>query len=333
LPSVVGGPALWGCPPHRRQGGHSPKGTLLQSEPDCAWRGKCPPRPQPLRVVAIYRLSLKGISRSDGRDAVACAAYRAGERLISERTGHTHDYRRKSRGLARAALVGWAGSRSDLWNSAERAERRKNSQVAREVQLALPDELSTSARVAVSMDFARWLNARYGVAVDVCIHRPGRTGDKRNHHAHLLFTTRRCDGHQLTEKTRVLDDLRTRSEEVEKMRRQWAVQLNKALALAGSRARVDWRSHRRQGAQAESRHLSRAELPTSERESRRAENATQVRRPGRLPRPARAPRSAAKVAERITAQSQHATTDVEQRQRQRQTARTAPTARRGAVRR
>lgn len=237
--------------------------------------------------MAIFRLSLKGVSRSDGRDAVACAAYRAGTRLVSERTGKAHDYRRKARGLARAALVGWSGSRSDLWNAAERAERRKNSQVAREVQLALPDELSASARFAVSMDFARWLHERYGVAVDVCLHRPGRNGDRRNHHAHLLFTTRRSDGLKLAEKTRVLDDLRTRSEEVEAMRRQWAAQLNKALALAGSGERLDWRSHRRQGVEPASGHLSRAELSAGIAQAEKVSRAERTRRPTALPRPAR----------------------------------------------
>ncbi|MFO0327402.1 MAG: MobA/MobL family protein [Gemmatimonadota bacterium] len=250
-----------------------------------------PPPGEQLRAVAIFRLSLKGVSRSDGRDAVACAAYRAGARLVSERTGQAHDYRRKGRGLARAALVGWTGSRSDLWNAAERAERRKNSQVAREVQLALPDELSAAARFAASMGFARWLHERYGVAVDVCLHRPGHKGDKRNHHAHLLFTTRRSDGSQLAEKTRVLDDLRTRSEEVEAMRRQWAAQLNKALALAGSSERLDWRSHRRRGREAASGHRSRAELAVSKAEATKAADAERTRRPTALPRPARPTRT------------------------------------------
>src|SRR3546814_1837176 len=78
-----------------------------------------------------------------------------------------------------------------LWNAAEQAEPRKTSTVAREYEIALPAELSAEARRELALRLAREISERHGVAVDVAIHAPGREGDHRNHHAHLLTTTRR----------------------------------------------------------------------------------------------------------------------------------------------
>src|SRR3546814_2131184 len=77
-----------------------------------------------------------------------------------------------------------------LWNAAEQAETRKNSTVAREYEIALPAELSAKARRDLALGLAREISERHGVAVDMAIHAPGREGDHRNHHAHLLTTTR-----------------------------------------------------------------------------------------------------------------------------------------------
>ena len=80
---------------------------------------------------------------SDGRSAVACAAYRVGVSLDDERTGQTFDYGRK-RGVLHEAILTreeppvWMSDRQALWNAVETAEKRKDAQLAREVQLALP---------------------------------------------------------------------------------------------------------------------------------------------------------------------------------------------------
>src|SRR3546814_18584949 len=76
------------------------------------------------------------------------------------------------------------------WNAAEQAERRKNWTVAREYEIALPAELSAGARRELALGLAREISERHGVAVDVALHAPGREGDHRNPHAHLLSTTR-----------------------------------------------------------------------------------------------------------------------------------------------
>ena len=212
-------------------------------------------------AVAIYHLSVKTISRSAGRSATAAAAYRCGVAITDERTGEIHDYRRKG-GVESATLIlptdapSWAADRGALWNAAEQAETRKNSTVAREFEIALPSELSPDARQRLAHDFARELVARHGCAADVAIHAPGKDGDHRNHHAHILLTTRRlgCDG--LGEKARELDSAKTGSALIAQWRERFAVLQNERLQEAGLSVQVDHRSLQAQGIdRAATRHL------------------------------------------------------------------------------
>ena len=209
--------------------------------------------------MAIYHLSVKTISRSAGRSATAAAAYRAGVEIMDTRTGEVHDYRRKG-GVVHSELVlpkdapEWARDRAALWNAAEVAEVRKNSTVAREFEIALPSELSGEARRSLAVDFAREIVGRHGCAVDVAIHEPGREGDSRNHHAHLLLTTRRLGAAGFTEKTRELDQ--RQSGEVDYWRSRYAELQNERLMDAGLSVRVDHRSLAAQGVDREpTRHL------------------------------------------------------------------------------
>ena len=210
--------------------------------------------------MAIYHLSVKSISRSAGRSVVAAAAYRAGQELTDERQGLTHDYTRKQ-GVEDAFIVApdgadWAQDRNALWNAAEAAEKRKDAKTGREYELALPAELDAGARKELARDFARELVARYGVVADVAIHEPGREGDNRNHHAHILTTTRTAGADGLGAKTRVLDVASTASAEIEHMRSVWARQVNMALERHQVEQRVDHRSFERQGKEQEpTRHM------------------------------------------------------------------------------
>ena len=200
--------------------------------------------------MAIFHLQVNTVSRSAGRSATAAAAYRSAEKIVDERTGEIHDYTRKG-GVEASALFApagapeWAADRAQLWNAAEGAENRKNSTVAREFVLALPAELSADARQALAYDFARALVERHGVAVDACIHAPGKEGDERNHHCHILMTTRRMTPKGLAEKTRELDN--QRSGEVDHWRKEWAAMANRALERAGRAERIDHRTLEAQG--------------------------------------------------------------------------------------
>ena len=206
--------------------------------------------------MAIYHLSVKTVSRSAGRSATAAAAYRAGASITDERTGEIHDYTRKG-GVQSATLIvpakaaAWASDRGAVWNAAEQAEKRKNSTVAREFEIALPSELSPAERQRLAVDFARELVARHGCAADVAIHAPGKEGDNRNHHAHILLTTRRLTPDGLGEKTRELDSAKTGAAIVKEWRERFAQLQNERLREAGHTAQVDHRSHAERGAQAE----------------------------------------------------------------------------------
>ena len=197
--------------------------------------------------MASYHLSVKTIKRSAGRSATAAAAYRVGERIECQREGRIHDYTRKQ-GIEETFILtpndapDWATDRSKLWNEVEASETRRNSVTAREWELALPSEISAEDRSQITRDFAQELVGRYGVAVDVAIHSPHREGDQRNHHAHILTSTRRLEPEGFTAKTRVLDSAKTGGVEIEQMRGVWADLQNRALERAGEAERVDHRS-------------------------------------------------------------------------------------------
>jgi len=200
--------------------------------------------------MAIFHLSVKAISRSSGRSATAAAAYRAATRVEDERTGLVHDYSRKLGVLHREIVApedapAWAHDRSQLWNAAELAETRKNSTVAREIEVALPSEISPQQQRDLACTLAHEIAARHRCAVDIAIHAPARRGDERNHHAHLLMTTRRLEAQGFTEKTRELDDLK--SGEVTRWRERWASLVNERLEEHGVDARIDHRSLEAQG--------------------------------------------------------------------------------------
>jgi hypothetical protein len=200
--------------------------------------------------MAIYHLSVKCMSRSRGQSATAAAAYRSAEKIRDDRTGEIHDYGRKGGVLHRELVLpqdspAWARQRERLWNAAEIAERRKNSTVAREFEIALPSELKASERVRLAVDFARAISTKHRCAVDVSVHRPGRGGDTRNHHAHLLCTTRRLSLDGFTEKTRELDDAKTG--EVVYWRERWAALTNERLKERGAESRIDHRTLKAQG--------------------------------------------------------------------------------------
>ncbi len=199
-----------------------------------------------------YHCSVKPVSRSAGRSVVAAAAYRLGECLHDELYATVHDYTRR-RGVEATFTVApadapeWAHNPESLWNAAERAETRKNSTLAREVELALPSLLSPEERQRITEQFAAALVDRYNVAVSVAIHSPGRDGDDRNYHAHILFTTREMLPDGLGKKTRVLDDRKTGPQEVVKLRELAADIINESLAAVNADIRVDHRSFKDRG--------------------------------------------------------------------------------------
>ena len=193
--------------------------------------------------MAIYHLRASVISRSQGRSATAAIAYRSAERIADRRTGLVFDYAAKAgvehtEILAPADAPDWVRDRSELWNRVEEAERRKDSQVAREVRVALPSELSHDERVELVRAFAREQFVDRGMVADVALHAPGREGDERNHHAHILLTTRALDAEGFGAKERDWNKV----EVLEGWREAWARESNAALERCGALERVDHRT-------------------------------------------------------------------------------------------
>ncbi|MTE02111.1 hypothetical protein GIY56_17615 [Paracoccus sp. YIM 132242] len=193
--------------------------------------------------MAIYHLRATMISRSTGRSATGAAAYRSGERIHDERTGLSFDYRARS-GVEHVEILAperspeWVRDRAALWNAVERAETRKNSQVAREIRVALPAELDQAQRIALVRDFCQRSFVDRGMVADIALHAPGREGDERNHHAHILLTTREIGPEGFSTKNRDWNAV----EMLEGWREAWARDSNRALERCGHETRIDHRT-------------------------------------------------------------------------------------------
>ena len=198
--------------------------------------------------MAIYHLRATMISRSSGRSATAAAAYRVGERIEDHRTGLTFDYRARNgvdhvETLAPANAPAWVQDRAALWNAVEAAETRKNSQVAREIRVALPAELDHAQRVELVRAFCQREFVARGMVADIALHAPGREGDDRNHHAHILLTTREIGPEGFGAKNRDWNAV----EMLEEWREAWARDSNRALERCGHDERIDHRTLEAQG--------------------------------------------------------------------------------------
>jgi ATP-dependent exoDNAse (exonuclease V) alpha subunit len=238
--------------------------------------------------MAIYHFSVKVISRKQGHSAVEAAAYRTAEKLTDERTGQVADYRKRGTSLLAAAayrsggklaepLTGdmhdysqrrsvihteilapsdapaWVQDRQKLWNAVEKAEKRKDAQLARDLVIALPHELTHEQRVDLLRKFVKAEFVDRGMIADMAIHTPDN--DWRNHHAHVMLTMRSISqdgfgkkirewnasfatgqgegGRAFAKGTTVLDT----------WRKAWADHANAALEQHGHEARIDHRSY------------------------------------------------------------------------------------------
>ena len=194
--------------------------------------------------MAIYHLAVQIIKRSAGRSATAAAAYRAHEKIEDERTGLTHDYTRR-RGEVEAFILApdqapdWAHDRAALWNEAEAAEKRKDAQVAREINVALPVELTPAQQRDLIERYAKNLYVADGMIADVAIHRD----HEENPHAHIMLTTREITAEGFGQKNRTWND----KELLEEWRHGWEVMANHDLERAGHDERIDSRTLEAQG--------------------------------------------------------------------------------------
>ena len=223
--------------------------------------------------MAIYHCSIKIISRGKGKSAVAAAAYRSGEKLVNEYDGAIHDYTRKG-GIVHTEILlpdnapPAFSDRSALWNAVERIEKAKNAQLAREIEIALPYELTREQGVSLVREYVKDNFVAAGMCADVCLH------DKNdgNPHAHILLTMRPIEQDGAwgakQKKEYVLDkdgnkiyDPKKRQykcksvpatdwneqTKAEEWRAAWAEICNSYLEKGNHTERIDHRSYERQG--------------------------------------------------------------------------------------
>ncbi len=198
--------------------------------------------------MAIYYLHVKVIGRKSGSSAVASAAYRSGSRLRDERLDRSHDFSAK-RGVVHSEVLlpenapeAWS-DRERLWNDVEAFEIRKDAQLAREVEFALPSELTRAQGIELARDFAQSEFVGLGMIADLNVHWDIGEDGMAKPHAHVMLTMRAVDENGFGRKVRDWN----RTEMVERWRERWAELANERLAELDIDARIDYRSLERQG--------------------------------------------------------------------------------------
>lgn len=193
--------------------------------------------------MAIYHLHAKVIGRSNGRSATAAAAYRAGACITDERTGIVYDFSRRKHVVWRAIAApddasAWVCDREKLWNVVEQAERRRDAQVAREVEVSLPVELTHNERLMLIAEFVNAEFVSRGMVADIAVH-----DNLGNPHAHVLLTLRQLLPEGFGAKVRAWND----KEMLATWRESWARFCNAALERIGIDERIDHRTLVAQG--------------------------------------------------------------------------------------
>lgn len=198
--------------------------------------------------MVIFHLSVKVISRSSGRSVVAAAAYRGAERLHDERLDRDHDFTNKD-GVVHSEVMLPEGApeefadREKLWNAVEAAEKRKDAQLAREVEFAIPRELSQEQGVELARQFAETEFVEKGMLADLNVHWDIGADGQPKPHAHVMLTMREVGKDGFGAKVREWN----KSELVEQWRERWAEHVNQRLAALDIDARIDHRSLEAQG--------------------------------------------------------------------------------------
>ena len=194
--------------------------------------------------MAIYHFSAKVISRAKGKSATASAAYRSGSRIEDKRTGKVFDYTRK-KGVDHSLILtpplapAWMKKREELWNKVEEVERRKDSQLAREIEVSIPVELNDKEKLKLVRDFVTEQFVNKGMVADVAFHNL----KTHNPHAHIMLTMREISKEGFGKKNREWN----KRELIQEQREAWARHVNRALEKAGKEERVDHRSLEAQG--------------------------------------------------------------------------------------
>jgi len=205
--------------------------------------------------MAIYHFSAKVISRANGSSALAAAAYRSASRLPDERLDRHHDFSNKA-GVVHSEVMlpdgapQHLGDREQLWNAVETAELRKDAQLAREVEFALPRELDQVEGIRLAREFVQREFVDRGMIADLNVHWDMGSDSEPRPHAHIMLTTREVGKDGFGAKVRDWN----RTDLLQHWREAWAEHVNARLAELDIDARVDHRSLEAQGIDLDPQH-------------------------------------------------------------------------------
>ncbi|MDQ1005378.1 hypothetical protein QFZ28_005956 [Neobacillus niacini] len=213
-------------------------------------------------TMAIYHFSNQIISRKKQQNTIAAAAYRSGDRLIDERTSEEKFYKRKVKPITHILAPNhapqWVYDRQQLWNEVEKKEKQWNAQLAREINVALPKELSHEEQEQLAIEFCKEVFVKDGMVADLSIHRD----DQENPHFHVMLTIRPFNkdgtwGNKQTKVKEMIDgnkqvkavhttDWNTK-EKLMYWREQWAQYANRFLEKNGFSDRITHLSNKDRG--------------------------------------------------------------------------------------
>ena len=191
-------------------------------------------------IMSLYHFTSKVIQRSKGRSVVAAAAYRSGTKIKNEYSGLIHNYERKS-GIVNSEIIlpvsapGWMTDRAMLWNSVEISEKRRDAQLAREIEFSLPLELDQKTRQTIAREFVVAEFVERGMIADINFH----DVDGKNPHVHVLLSLREVNENGFGNKNRDWN----KKDLYSTWRKKWEEKVNVALENAGIEERVTCESY------------------------------------------------------------------------------------------
>jgi len=233
-------------------------------------------------IMAIYHFSAKVVSRANGSSAVASAAYRSASELHDDRLNRDHDFSNKA-GVIHSEVMLPQGAperltdRTTLWNEVEAGEKRKDAQLAREVEFSIPREMNEKQGVALTRDFVKEQFVKRGMVADLNVHWDKAKDGSPKPHAHVMLSMRDVGPDGFGKKNRDWNS----TELLKDWREAWSAHVNERMAELGLEGRIDHRSYEAQGIALEPQHKigpAASRRPEQGLEAERIEDHTRIAR-------------------------------------------------------
>jgi Ti-type conjugative transfer relaxase TraA len=233
-------------------------------------------------IMAIYHFSAKVVSRANGSSAVASAAYRSASELHDDRLNRDHDFSNKAGVIHREVMLPEGAperlnDRATLWNEVEAGEKRKDAQLAREVEFSIPREMNEKQGVQLARDFVKKQFVDRGMVADLNVHWDKAKDGTPKPHAHVMMTMRDVGPEGFGKKNRDWNS----TELLKDWREAWSAHVNERMAELGLEGRIDHRSYEAQGIGLEPQHKigpAASRRPSQGLEAERIEDHTRIAR-------------------------------------------------------